>query len=156
MDMGALLSMVLSCSGMSVPLWSIAECMRKGGSSGMACSVLSLVVTGEFRVNMSSVVPTVLVYSTENLLVRQGMDFTVDWPKNLFGPFYLLCCISGIHCCCNCFGYKAFDVDLIRLGQVNPLLSRFQAVMLEVAFLITVIAGAGLLFALALINVHGC
>src|SRR5882724_3891704 len=82
MDMGALLSMVLSCSGMSAPLWSVAELMRKGGSSGMACLVLGLVVTGDCGVNMSSVDPTVLVSSTENLLVRWGMDFTIDQPKN--------------------------------------------------------------------------
>src|SRR5882724_2588453 len=82
MDMGVLLSMVWSCSGMSVPLQSIAECMRKGGSSGMACLVLGLVVTGDCGVNMSSVDPTVLVSSTENLLVGWGMDFTVNWPKN--------------------------------------------------------------------------
>src|SRR5882724_8415894 len=82
MDMGVLLSTVLSCSGMLVPLRSVAECIRRGGSSGMACSVLSSVVTGDCGVKMSSVDPTVLVSSTENLLVRQGMDFTVDWPKN--------------------------------------------------------------------------
>src|SRR5882724_9626929 len=82
MDMGVLLSTVLSCSGMSIPLQSVAECMGKGGSSGMACSVLSSVVTGDCGVNMSSVYPTVLVSSTENLLVRWGVDFTVDWPKN--------------------------------------------------------------------------
>src|SRR5882724_9194580 len=87
MDMGALLSTVLSCSGMSVLLWSVAEHMRKGGSSGTACLVLSSVVTGDCGVNMSSVDPTVLVSSTENLLVRQGVDFTVDQPKN---PFWAL------------------------------------------------------------------
>src|SRR5882724_7228670 len=81
-DMGALLSMVLSCSGMLVPLWSVAEHMRKGGSSGTACSVLSSAVTGDCRVNMSSVDPTVLISGTENLLVRQGVGFTVNWPKN--------------------------------------------------------------------------
>jgi len=52
---------------MSVPLQSVAECMRKGDSLGMACLVLSSVVTGDCRVNMSSVDPTVLVSSTENL-----------------------------------------------------------------------------------------
>src|SRR5882724_7634094 len=81
MDMGALLSMVLSCSGMSVPLQSVAE-HRKGGSSGTACLVLGSVVTGDCRVNMSSVDPTVLVSSTENLFVGWGVDFTVNWPKN--------------------------------------------------------------------------
>src|SRR5882724_8762183 len=115
MDMGALMSMVLSHSGMSVPLWSVAEHMRKGGSSGMACSVLGLVVTGDCRVNMSSVDPTVLVSSTENLLVRWGMDFTTSL-KTLFGPFYLLCCILGIHRCSDHFSYKTFDVDLIGLS----------------------------------------
>src|SRR5882724_9174129 len=82
MDMGVLLFTVLSCSGMSVPLRSVAEHIRRGGSSGMACSVLGSVVTGDCKVNMSSVDPTVLVSSTENLLVGQGMDFTIDWPKN--------------------------------------------------------------------------
>src|SRR5882724_3199519 len=86
MDMGALLSMVLNCSGMLVPLQSVAEHMRKGGSSGTACSVLSLVVTGDCGVNMSSVDPTVLVSSTENLLVRWGVDFTINWPKNPLWP----------------------------------------------------------------------
>src|SRR5882724_13681145 len=87
MDMGVLLSTVLSCSGMSVPLRSVAEWMRIGGSSGMACSVLELVVTGDCGVNMSSVDPIVLVSSTENLLVRWGMGFTVDQPKN---PLWVL------------------------------------------------------------------
>src|SRR5882724_12036461 len=83
MDMGVLLSMVLSCSGMLVPLWSVAEHMQIGGSSGTACSVLGSVVTGDHGVNMSSVDPTVLVSSTENLLVTWGVGFTVDLPKNL-------------------------------------------------------------------------
>src|SRR5882724_7604963 len=87
MDMGVLLSMVLSCSGMSVPLRSVSENIRRGGSSGTACSVLGLVVTGDCGVNMSSVDPTVLVSSTENLLVRRGVDFTIYWPKN---PLWLL------------------------------------------------------------------
>ena len=126
MDMGALLSAVLSCSGMSVPLQSVAECIRIGGSSGMTCSVLGSVVTGDCGVNMSSVDPTVLVSSTENLLVRWGVDFTIS----------------------DCFGYKAFDVDLVGLSQANLLLLRFQAVMQEVAFLITVIAGVGFLLRL--------
>src|SRR5882724_10047749 len=94
MDMGVLLSMVWSCSGMLVPLQSVAEHMRRGGSSGMACLILGSVVTGDCRVNMSSLDPTVLVSSTENLLVGWGMDFTIDWPKN---PLCLLCCILGIH-----------------------------------------------------------
>ena len=47
MNMGVLLSTVLICSGMLVPLWSVEECMRIGGSSGMACSVLGSVVTGD-------------------------------------------------------------------------------------------------------------
>src|SRR5882724_9996637 len=85
MDKAALLSMVLSCSGMSVTLWSVAEHVRKGGRSGTACSVLGLVVTGDCRVNMSSVDPTVLASSTENLLVKQGVDFTTSL-KTLFGP----------------------------------------------------------------------
>src|SRR5882724_1809459 len=82
MDMGVLLSTVLSCSGMSVSLQSVSEHIRRGGSSGTACSVLSSVVTGDCRVNMSSVDPTVFVSSTENLLVGWGMDVTVNWPKN--------------------------------------------------------------------------
>src|SRR5882724_11230637 len=82
MDMGVLLSKVLSCSGMLVPLQSVAEDMRKGGSSGMACSVLSSVVTGDCGVKMSSVDPIVLISCTENLLVGQGMGFTDDQPKN--------------------------------------------------------------------------
>ena len=87
MDMGVSLSMVLSCSGMSVPLWSVSEHMRIGGSSGTACSVHGSVVTGDCGVNMSSIDPTVLVSSTENLLVRWGMGFTVDLPKN---PLWVL------------------------------------------------------------------
>src|SRR5882724_3239785 len=87
MDMGVLLSTVLSYSGMLVPLRSVAEHMRIGGSSGTACLVLGLVVTGDCGVNMSSVDPTVLVSSTENLLVRWGMDLTVDLPKN---PLWVL------------------------------------------------------------------
>src|SRR5882724_12978395 len=87
MDMATLLSMVLSSSGMSVPLRSVAECMRRGGSSGMACLVLGSVVTGDCGVNMSSVDPTVLVSGTENLLVGWGVDLTIDWPKN---PFWAL------------------------------------------------------------------
>src|SRR5882724_6713353 len=86
MDMGALMSTVFSYSGMSVPLWSVAEHMRKGGSSSMACLVLSSVVTGDCRVNMSSVDPTVLISSTENLLVGQGVDFTINQPKNPLWP----------------------------------------------------------------------
>ena len=91
MDMGVLLSTVLSCTGMLVPLQSVAEHMRIGGSSGTACSVLSSVATGDCGVNMSSVEPTVLVSSTENLLVGWGVDFTVDQPKTLFGSFYIFC-----------------------------------------------------------------
>src|SRR5882724_12565468 len=87
MDMGVLLSTVLSCSGMSVPLQSVAECMRIGGSSGTACSVLGLVITGDCGVNMSSIDPTVLVSSTENLLVIWGVGFTIDLPKN---PLWVL------------------------------------------------------------------
>src|SRR5882724_9179186 len=87
MDMGVLLSMVLSCSGMLVPLQSVSEHMRRGGSSGTACLVLSSVVTGDCGVNKSSGDRTVLVSSTENLLVGWGMDFTVDQPKN---PFWAL------------------------------------------------------------------
>ena len=91
MDMGVLLSTVLSCGGISVPLRSVAEPMRRGGSSGTACLVLSSVVTGDCRVNMPSVDHTVLVSSTENLLVGQGMDFTINSLKTPSSSFYLLC-----------------------------------------------------------------
>ena len=37
---------------------------------------------GDCRVNISLVDPTVLVSSTENLLVEWGMGFTVDLPEN--------------------------------------------------------------------------
>src|SRR5882724_11311484 len=86
MDMGTLLYMVLSCSGMLVPLQSVAECIWKGGSSGMACLVLGSVVPDDCRVHMSFVDPTVLVSSTENPLVRQGMVSLSTGLKTLFGP----------------------------------------------------------------------
>ena len=38
--------------------------------------------TGDCGVNISLVDPTVLVSSTENLLVEQGVGFTVDLPEN--------------------------------------------------------------------------
>src|SRR5882724_10341673 len=147
MDMGALLSTVLSCSGMLVPLQSVSEHMRKGSSSGMACLVLSSVVTGDCRVKMSSVDPTVLFLVLRTYWLDGVWISPLTGLKTLFGSFYLICCISGVHHCCDCFGYKAFDVNLIGLSQVNPLLPRFQAVTREVAFLITVIASVGLLFA---------
>src|SRR5882672_8459808 len=38
---------------------------------------------GDCGVNISLVDPTVLVFSTENLLVEWGMGFTIDLPENL-------------------------------------------------------------------------
>jgi len=130
--------------------------MRKGGSSGTACPVLGLVVTGDCRVKMSSVDPTdpflvLRIYWSDRAWFSPSTGL-----KTLFGPFYLLFCILGIHHCCDIPATRPFDVDLVGLSQANLLLLRFQAVMQEVAFLITVIAGVGLLFALALIDVHGC
>src|SRR5882724_6329909 len=84
------------------------------------------------------------------------MGFTIYLPKNPLGSFCLLHCVSGIHRCCDCFHYEAFDFDFVGLSQANPLFPRFWEVMREVAFLFTVIAGVCLLFALALIDVHGC
>src|SRR5882724_12239708 len=75
-DMGVLLSTVLRCRGMSVPLRRVADCMRRRvsgswgvGCSGMTGSVFSSMVTGDGGVNISLVDPTVLVSKTENLLV---------------------------------------------------------------------------------------
>ena len=75
-NVGVLLSTVLRCSGMLVPLWSEVEHMRNGfsdgcsgGYLGMTCSVLRSMVTGNCRFNMSLVDPTVCVSKTENLLV---------------------------------------------------------------------------------------
>ena len=72
---GVLLSTVLSCKGISVPLWSMAEHTGKGSSeswgvdcSGTTCSVLRS-VRGDGMVDISFVDPTVLASSTENLLV---------------------------------------------------------------------------------------
>src|SRR5882672_3931472 len=47
----------------------------------MAFSVLSSSM-GDCEVNISLVDPTVLVSNTENLLVKQGVGFTIDWPEN--------------------------------------------------------------------------
>jgi len=70
------MSMVLRHNGILVPLQSVVEHMRKegtegcsGGCSGMACSVLSSIVTGDGGVNKSFTDPTVLVSKTKNLLV---------------------------------------------------------------------------------------
>src|SRR5882724_7950562 len=75
-DMGVLLSTVLRRRGMSVPLWRVADRMRRSvsaswgvGCSGMTGSVFGSVVTGDCGVNISLVDPTVLVSKTENLLV---------------------------------------------------------------------------------------
>src|SRR5882724_5316786 len=88
-DMGVLLSTVLRCRGMLVPLQRVADRTRRGvlaswgvGCSGTTGSVFSSVVTGDGGVNISLVNPTVLVSKTKNLLVQWGMDFTVDLPKN--------------------------------------------------------------------------
>ena len=73
---GMLLSMVLSCKGISVPLQSVAEDTREENSegwsvvcSGMTCSVFGSVIAGDCGVNISFVDPTVFASSTENLLV---------------------------------------------------------------------------------------
>src|SRR5882724_7669366 len=75
-DMGVLLSTVLRCRGMSVPLRRVADHTRRGvlASWGIGCSgttglVFSSMVTGDGGVNISLVDPTVLVSKTENLLV---------------------------------------------------------------------------------------
>src|SRR5882724_6728109 len=75
-DMGVLLSMVLRCRGMSVPLQRVADRTRRGvlaswgvGGSGTTGSVFGSMVTGDGGVNISLVNPTVLVSKTENLLV---------------------------------------------------------------------------------------
>src|SRR5882724_10488982 len=88
-NMGVLLSTVLRHRGMSVPLQSKVDHMRKGslegcsgGCSGMACLVLRSMVTGDGGFNISLVDPPVLVSKTENLLVQWGMDFTINWLKN--------------------------------------------------------------------------
>ena len=75
-DMGVLLSMVLRCRGMSVPLQRVADRTRRGVSAswGVGCSgttglVFGSMVTGDSGINISLVDPTVLVSKTENLLV---------------------------------------------------------------------------------------
>ena len=78
--MGVLLSMVLRSRGISVPLWSEAKWKKTGvglegwdrGFSGMAFLVLRCHNCG---VNISFGDPTVLVSSTENLLVMMGHGF---------------------------------------------------------------------------------
>ena len=73
---GVLLSTVLRHRGTSVPLQSEVDRTRMGssegcggGCSGMTCSVLRSMVTGDSRLNISLVNPTVLVSKTKNLLV---------------------------------------------------------------------------------------
>src|SRR5882724_6993083 len=75
-NMGILLSMVLRHRGTLVPLQNEVDHMRmgslegcSGGCSGMTCSVLSSMVTGDSGFNISLVDPTVLVSKTKNLLV---------------------------------------------------------------------------------------
>src|SRR5882672_10989793 len=60
-----------------------------GGSWGMAFSFFGS-LTGDCGVNISLVDPTVLVSSTENLLVEWGMGFTIDLPENLSLSFLTL------------------------------------------------------------------
>src|SRR5882672_12532362 len=52
-----------------------------GGSRGTAFSVFGSSM-GDCGVNISLVDPTVLVSSTENLLVEWGVGFTIDLPEN--------------------------------------------------------------------------
>src|SRR5882724_3042048 len=133
-DMGVLLSMVLRRRGMLVPLRGVADRTRRGilaswgvGCSGMTGSVFGSVVTGDGGVNISLVNPTVLVSKTKNLLVRQGVDFTVDLPKNPLGFFGLFPSLSSIHCR-HCLGHQAFEVELSQFGRPNLLLLRFRTV----------------------------
>src|SRR6266850_249973 len=86
---GVLLPMVWIHRGSSVPLRSVDERMSigvesggwRGDSWGTAFSVFGS-STGDCGVNISLVDPTVLVSSTENLLVEWGMGFTIDLPEN--------------------------------------------------------------------------
>src|SRR5882724_427072 len=75
-NMGVLLSTILRCRGMLVPLQSEVDHTRKGSSEGcsggclgMTCLVLGSMVTGDSGFNISLVDPTILVSKTENLLV---------------------------------------------------------------------------------------
>src|SRR5882672_4979972 len=87
---GVSLTMVWMHRGSSVPLQSVDEGISIGvgseglcgGSWGTAFSVFSS-STGDCGVNISLVDPTVLVSSTENLLVERGVGFTIDPPENL-------------------------------------------------------------------------
>ena len=59
----------------------------------MDFSVLGL-IAGDYGINISLVDPTVLVSNTENLLVEQGIDFTIDQLENPPWPFltpWLVC-----------------------------------------------------------------
>ena len=58
---------------------------RVGGFLGHGLVVLGL-VTGDCRVNISFIDTTVLVSNTKSLLVKWGMGFTVDQPKNPLQP----------------------------------------------------------------------
>src|SRR5467141_3496109 len=85
-----LLPMVWIHRGSSIPLWSMDEQMSIGVESGGLCGDswgMAFSVFGssmdDCGVNISLVDPTVLVSSTENLLVEWGMGFTIDLPENL-------------------------------------------------------------------------
>ena len=54
-----------------------------GGTAFSVCSSLAV----DCGVNIALVDPTVLVYSTENLLVKWGMGVTIDQPENPLQPF---------------------------------------------------------------------
>jgi len=72
-NMGVLLSTVLRCSGTLVPLWREVDCYEEGvlrgwsgGCLGTTFLFLRSIVTGDCRLNISLVDPTVLVSKTEN------------------------------------------------------------------------------------------
>ena len=69
------------------------------------------------RVNISLVDPTVLVSSTENLLVKWGVGFTIDLPESLspsslaLGFLSFLDSLPRIHRRCYSLSYEALDVS---------------------------------------------